>query len=383
MRHVLIDVTRLLSRFRQGRLPTGVDRVSLAYVEHFAAYAQALIRYKRLTMVLSRQSSQKLFGTLLKSPTDAYSTARRCVMAEWTGLWKSQALRGSVLLNTGHSGLEDSRHAEYLRRVGAKPVFLVHDLIPITHPEYCRPGELHRHVIRMQNVLQSAVGVIANSNDTLECLTHYAARTGYRMPPAVAAPLAPAKLPAPSDIRPMTMPYFVMLGTIEPRKNHWLILQLWRRIVEVKAAQAPRLVIIGQRGWECENTLDMLERCEQLRDFVVEVPSCSDGEVATYLHHAQALLFPSFVEGYGMPLVEAMALGVPVIASNLSVFREIAGDLPCYIDPLDAPAWMTHILDFANPASEERAKRSAKIRNFVVPTWASHFDVVENFIDSL
>src|SRR5580698_988440 len=96
-------------------------------------------------------------------------------------------------------------------------------------------------------------------------------------------------------------PYFVILGTIEPRKNHWLLLQVWRRLVERLGDRTPRLVVIGQRGWECENAVDMLERCEELRGVVTELPACPDVELTSYLRHARALLFPSFAEGYGMP----------------------------------------------------------------------------------
>src|SRR5436305_12196484 len=127
-----------------------------------------------------------------------------------------------------------------------------------------------------------------------------------------------------------------MLSTIEPRKNHWMILQVWRGLVELHGAAAPRLVIVGQRGWECENVLDLLERCESLRGFVLEKPACSDSELVTYLRHAQALLFPSLVEGYGLPLAEALSLGLPAIASDLPVVREIAADIPDHLEPLDA-----------------------------------------------
>jgi len=146
----------------------------------------------------------------------------------------------------------------------------------------------------------------------------------------------------------MTAPYFVVLSTIEPRKNHWFLLQMWRRLVETMGDSAPRLVIIGQRGWECENVAYMLERSEKLKGFVFEYSNCTDEELATYLHHAQALLFPSFAEGYGMPLVEALAFGVPVIASDLPVFREVAGEIPEYVDPLDGKRWAELVKEYTN-----------------------------------
>jgi glycosyltransferase involved in cell wall biosynthesis len=182
---------------------------------------------------------------------------------------------------------------------------------------------------------------------------------------------------------PLQQPYFVVLGNIEPRKNHWMLLQLWRRLVDQHAAAAPRLVIIGQRAWECENVVDLLERCRQLRAFVIERASCGDEELVNMLRHARALLYPSFVEGFGLPIAEALSLGVPVIASDLAVFREFAGEVPEYADPLDGRRWLELIADYAQPYSARRAAQTARMPNFSAPTWAHHFERVDHFVSDL
>ncbi|MDI9712574.1 hypothetical protein QM261_18810, partial [Acinetobacter baumannii] len=77
---------------------------------------------------------------------------------------------------------------------------------------------------------------------------------GTRLPRTVVAKLAPGiDRPKTNSLAPITPPYFVMLGTIEPRKNHWFMLHIWRRLVEQMGETAPKLVVIGRRGWECEN----------------------------------------------------------------------------------------------------------------------------------
>lgn len=382
MRPILIDITRLLGRFWNGRLPTGVDRVSLAYVAHFSGSARAVVRYRSRTLLFSRGESAQLFDLLLQPGSGFKRKISWIVGREFFRLPNTNCA-GAFLFNTGHNGLEQPAYPHQLRKQQVRPVFLVHDLIPITHPEYCRPGELSRHVTRMNNVLELAAGVVANSEATLLELQKYAHKTGRLMPPALAAPLAPAPLPPPSEHRPLRTPYFVILGTIEPRKNHWLLLQLWRQLVERMGERAPRLVIIGQRGWECENVVDLLERCESLRGFVKEFPSCSDADLATWLHHAQALLFPSFAEGYGMPLVEALSMGVPVVASDLPAFREIAGSIPDYLDPLDGKGWLETIQAYATTDSPVRAAQLVRMTNFVVPGWDAHFERVETLLQSL
>lgn len=260
---------------------------------------------------------------------------------------------------------------------------MIHDLIPLTHAEYCRPGVNATHRLRIRTALRHASGLIANSQETLNELATEARSAGLSLPPSVVAHLAPAVshyAPAPP---PLDAPYFVMLGTIEPRKNHWFVLHLWRRLAEQFGAAAPRLVIVGRRGWECENVIDMLERCAELRGLVHEESNCSDERLHALLRHARALLFPSFVEGYGLPLVEALMLRVPVIASNLAIFREIAADMPDYLDPLDGTGWISRILAYVPADSPERSAQMARIAHFREPTWSEHFDRVDTFLDSL
>jgi glycosyltransferase involved in cell wall biosynthesis len=385
MHEVLTDVTRLLDRRMQGRLPTGVDRVSLEYVRYFADRSTALVRFAGQWIELSRRDSARVFAALLtpaeKTAQGLRSLVRRVVAKALPRGVGRRFSAARLLFNTGHSGLEKPHYVRRLRGSGLQPLFFVHDLIPITHPEYCRPGEAERHRRRMNTMLDTGQGVIANSAATLEVLAAYGKANALTMPPAVVAHLAPP------DLRRLgaetvagvasQRPYFVMLGTIEPRKNHWLLLQLWRQLIERFGERAPRLVIIGQRGWECENVVDLLERCDVLQGFVVEYPSCSDAELASWLQHAQALLFPSFSQGYGMPLVEALALGVPVIASELPAFREIAGDIPEYVDPLDGKRWGELVIEYARNDSAARAAQCQRMVGFVLPTWDAHFQQVE------
>ncbi len=383
MSEILLDVTRLLRRFIQRRLPTGIDRVSLAYVQHFGDSARAVVTIGRYSVVFSRSGSLKLFESLLNNTADLTLLFSQLLHRDGFALLWGRKYGGVFLCNTGHQGLECTSHLVFLQTLGVKSLVLVHDLIPLSHPEYCRPGEMEKHQSRINNVLRFASGVITNSQATLEALLLYADKTGQSTPPFIVAPLAAAKLPAPSIISPLPAPYFLVLGTIEPRKNHWLLLHIWRRLIERSGVSAPKLVIIGQRGWECENVFDLLERGEAIRDFVIELHSCSDTDLSTYLFHAQSLLFPSFAEGYGLPLMEALTFGIPVIASDLPVFREIAGDIPEYLDPLDSMGWLATIEAYSLPNHPQRTAQENRRRDFNPPTWAGHFQLVKGLMERL
>ncbi len=381
MAEVLIDITRLLDRTLQGRLPTGVDRVSLEYVRHYQKSAQALVRFGGRWVILGAADSRRVFDALLEPGPSFDFVVGRCVGRAYVLGWKRTG--GRVLLHTGHSGLDRPDYGRQVQRKGFKPVFFLHDLIPITHPEYARPGEAEKHRMRLATMVSTGKAIVVNSRDTKQALEDYARRQEWRLPPVVVAPLAPTRWPVPAAERPLAEPYFVVLGTIEPRKNHLLLLHLWRELVDALGRAAPRLVLIGQRGWECEQVVDLLERCQALRGYVIEKNRCSDAELATWLFHAQALLFPSFVEGYGMPLVEALSLGVPVVASDLPVFREIAGDIPDYLHPLDGLGWQRAILDYTQPNSAARMAQCERLKDFVAPTWGEHFEVVDDLIHQI
>ena len=135
----------------------------------------------------------------------------------------------------------------------------------------------------------------------------------------------------------------------------------------------PKLVIIGQRGWECELVLQFLDQSDHLDGAVIEKNACSDEELAQWLSHAQALLFPSFIEGYGLPLLESFSLGTPVIASNLPVFQEIAGNIPLFLSPNSVDDWTHAVEMFCNNDSPIRQKQILLLQSYQAPSWNAHF----------
>jgi glycosyltransferase involved in cell wall biosynthesis len=94
-------------------------------------------------------------------------------------------------------------------------------------------------------------------------------------------------------------------------------------------------------------------------------------------------LFPSLAEGYGMPLAEALAAGVPVIASDLPVFREIGQGVPELLPPDDASAWYAAVCDYASEDSTRRAAQVARLGAFRVPDWHGHFARIDAFLETL
>lgn len=381
-RPFLIDVSRLIWRAWSLRLPTGIDRVCLAYLAHYGARSHAFIQRRSLRIILNAKASDALFQLLLHGGPRMRTKLTTCLAQ--TGWQRERNVRGKLYLNVGHTGLDARSLPNWLRRTKLRPVYFAHDLIPITHPHYCRAGEADRHTKRMRNLLESADGVIANSQGTLDQLAQFAIDQNLPFPEhRLVALLGTEALPmkAPSLDRP-SRPYFVMIGTIEARKNHLLMLKIWQRLVQDLGEKAPMLMLIGQRGWEIGEVAQILDQDHSLQGHVVELDRCSDAQMIGLLSGARALLMPSFAEGFGIPVIEALQSGTPVIASDLGVFREVAGDIPLYLRPDDLTAWTEAILSYSD-VSEDRQRQLSLIANYVAPTWGDHFRKVESWIEGI
>jgi glycosyltransferase involved in cell wall biosynthesis len=116
---------------------------------------------------------------------------------------------------------------------------------------------------------------------------------------------------------------------------------------------------------------------------VVEIGRCDDLELAGHLAGARALLFPSLAEGYGLPLIEALSSGTPVIASDLPVFREIGQGIPDLLDPIDGPAWERAVMAYAEADSSPRAAQLERMAGYRAPAWENHFSEVDKWLAAL
>jgi glycosyltransferase involved in cell wall biosynthesis len=251
--------------------------------------------------------------------------------------------------------------------------------IHLDFPEYGRPGEAARHRRRLATVARLADGMVVSSAETGTAVSRYLPR----VLPIHVAPLGVSLPIGGVTSEAMVRPYFLCVGTIEPRKNHLLLQYLWRRLVELRGNLAPRLLIVGSRGWENENVLDLLDRCTALMGHVVELGAVSDIRLAALLRSARALLMPSFAEGFGLPIAKALSQGSPVICSDLAALRAVGQGVPEYLDPLCASAWRDAVQPYTAPAPPRRDAQLARMPDWRCVTWQEHVASAVAFAEGL
>lgn len=382
----LLDISRLLSRSRAS-VPTGIDRVELAYARYLLAHASEQTRFCAMhpigVMGMIDQATARRFIQALElqwgQSGSGRPAARLCGTINRGLFWHRPAAMapGTIYLNVSHHHLTRPKVVgAFLRQTGARFVVMIHDLIPIDYPEYSRPREPARHEIRLKTVARYADSIIVPSHYVKETVCRHLTELSVDIPVHTvlhgvdASHLHTRTMELDASLRDHLKgrPYFVCLGTIEPRKNHLLLLNVWRRLVERAPSSAPVLVIVGKRGWENENILDLLDRAPALKGHIIECQSLPDTMVQTLLKGSSGLLFPSFVEGFGLPLAEALSMGVPALCSDIPVLREVGGCAASYIDPLDGPAWLDAIMRYATLGCD-RTDHTLQTESFCTIFW--------------
>jgi glycosyltransferase involved in cell wall biosynthesis len=398
---VILDLSRLVYA-GWSDTPKGIPRVELAYAEHLlVAFANDPARLKfaicdafgrhhilatatatRFIRDISRAWRQDLSSLWTRWRLRLRTTAIHvALLPRWRSAFDRQIQRSdgpSVYVIASQLHLEKPGFIASLKRTSnAKLIYVIHDIFLTQFPEFFPAEDVKHNRRRMENAARHADTIVFNSHDTHRAFVNTFASTGLAGE-AIVAPLGvPVAASNATPPKPETAPYFVLIGTIEPRKNHYLILTLWQRLREMLGEDTPRLILIGERGWKNENVVDILENCTALRGIVEERGRLPDREMFAILAGARALLLPSIAEGYGLPLAEALATGTPALCSDVPALREVGRDVPEFLDPFDGAAWEAAIIDYANETSARRRAQLERLRHWQAPSWDDHFRSVD------
>ncbi len=383
----MLDVTRLVSR--SGRHLTGVDRVERAYLRALLAGQDDIYLLARIRggyVLLDRGGGNAVLARLSgdyiaqgdpaaeKKITEALlrrAALARCLPFRLRPMLASRLPAGTIYLNTGHSNLSHRVLNVICNLPEARISVLLHDMIPLDYPQFQRPGTVKKFEEKMLRVSQVADLVICNSTVTQSDITRHFGSWG-RVPEILVSHLGLDPVTPDPDFEVPEKPYFVALGTIEPRKNHNFLLDIWEEFSRnMDPGQIPRLYIVGRRGWNNESVFARLDQLPP-NGPVTEVSDMDDAPLRALLSGAAGLLSPSFAEGYGLPLLEAASLGTPILANDLAVYREFLSDIPVYASVSDGYLWARTIIKMAG-AQQSAVPDRAQAK---LPVWEDHFNRV-------
>ena len=322
-------------------------------------------------------------AAISNSFTQALRVGARAALLH-AGAWAQITAIGTnaVYLNVSQYPLSRPTYFRWLReRPDVKPVFMIHDLLPIEYPEFFRVDSVERHARRLKVFAEIAAGAIVSTPAVAEALLAHLKGLGRKTLPLLVQPLPVSRIfhgHREHDEGLAAQPYFIICGTIEPRKNHLLVFNLWRELARLFGPATPKLIVAGARGWENENIVDMLERCPAIRDHVIEASGLSTPSLKRLVDNARAVLMPSFAEGYGLPVAEALTAGTPVLASNIPSLRAMHGSAISFLDPVDGLGWLSAICRlFEAPAHWDQDRRDRPLAMFSSETY---FPQIESFL---
>lgn len=226
---------------------------------------------------------------------------------------------------------------ERFAAAGGAVVPVIYDVVPLTHPTYFPNFNVRPFAQGIMRILTVACGVLTISRTVMSDVGRYCAEQGYGHIPLdyayCGADIAqPSRNPTES-VRLEVVAYcqtqpFLMVGTIEPRKGYQTALDAYETYQQTGGRRP--LIIVGRLGFEEFDIVARIQKVAAKSGSIIFYHDASDAELVALYQHASALIFASFYEGFGLPLVEAMHQGLPVIASDIPVFQEIGQDYPAY-----------------------------------------------------
>lgn len=220
-----------------------------------------------------------------------------------------------------------------LKRQGVKIVAHIYDIISITHPQFCLERGVYNFMDYIGAHLQYADKLIVNAQATVDELRRLTSRIGCELPSCSVVPLgADFKENKPVCDEEVSQQiatvanekkFILMVGTIEPRKNHKFLLDAYDQGLKDLGYN---IIMAGYMGWNMEAFEKRLKAHPDYNHGIYHFEGLGDNEIAYLYQHAQFLAFLSYTEGYGLPIIEARQRGTAVIAADIPVLREIGGE---------------------------------------------------------
>lgn len=376
MSRLIIDISELAAW--QGRL-TGVPRVMDELSRRFAAEDSTVLvgwdstasRYHQTDLPTAKPGIlKKAVRKLLKSKSSPatvtpHKSDTLFVLADWHG--------------------SDPAFVDYLvdlKKAGVILAQMSYDLLPIVTPQYS--GHATKSLTRYTKTIYPLCDIIfAISEHTKQDITGWLKSNKLTVPKIKVIrlgddfKLAKPSKPTGSYFSGETKDFLLCVGTIEARKNHALLYYVYKLALQRKI-ELPDLVIVGRRGWKSDDIYEVMTTDPQTKNKFIILEKTSDEELSWLYRHCLFSVYPSFYEGWGLPIAESIAHGTPCVCSNTSSMPEVAGDLVSYFSPSSADECLQAITAMLKPSELNQAKQQLKA--YQPTSWDETFRLIQKQI---
>jgi glycosyltransferase involved in cell wall biosynthesis len=302
----------------------------------------------------------------------------------------AEAAAGDVLVLAGENWSRyDFEVLRALRRDGVRVAALLQDMIPVVHPQFFdSTAFLARFRAYVDFLARDADMVFAISDSTRDDFLEAAptADPAKVVRVELGADIAPAeqeqRRPAGLDALG-ARPFVLSVSTIQVRKNFDLLYRLWQKFAIEGRHDQPHLVIVGRPGFGSADLLHLMRSDPWIGDTVTILDRASDAELAWLYAHCAFTLYPSWYEGWGLPLSESLAYGKTFIASDRSSLPEAGQGLGIHLDPYDLVSWEREVLRLANDAEARTVMERRVVAERHLSHWADCARQIATALDRL
>jgi glycosyltransferase involved in cell wall biosynthesis len=266
-----------------------------------------------------------------------------------------------------------------LKNSGVIIGLFIHDILPIAAAEYFMTRETRKYVKGVIEALTFADFILTTSEfNKTSLLEHMASRKSDPLPVHVVPLGHELSISPPIESKISTevaalldQDYVLCVGTLEARKNPAYLFNMWKMMARSHRPNIPYLVFVGRKGWMVQDFLDQLEACNYLSGKILVVHDVTDAELDLLYRRCILTAYPSFVEGWGLPVGESIAHGKICLCSAAGGIPEVGGELVDYIDPYNASEGLEHLLRYLDSPELRRSREREIAEHFEPRPWRS------------